>query len=662
MKSSALTVMGTTSVARFALAGLYNTVIGYSVIVFGLWLGLGDYRANFLGYSVGLLFSYFVNRTWSFRVQSRPSIREIFYFIWAFAASYLVNILVLVIGREMGLSQSAILHLGAMTAYTITFYLLSRFVVFRGDDGAGQKTLSGVARNRITANISNHYVTIASISFGLALLAVFIDIPLTHDVSWQFWLARQMNGGTPLYGHLMEINPPLWFWMAAGIDTVAKVFSIDPLNLYISMIILWAIFAAVVFTRLADFADDKTSTGVSLFVLALLLVAPMYDFGQREQLTAIGVIPYVALISRRQRQQAVSWYLAMSIGALAAVGIAMKHYFIVVPIGLELWLLFELRRNWRPIRWETAAMGLCAAFYGGAMLIYTPEFLSHIVPLVAAAYNGYERPFFLQILRSEVLIWIFCLAWIGYSRIRQSDAAPVPLLRALVIASLGFIAAYFAQKKGWQYHAIPATVCISLTMIVQIWHAPDTRQKSLFQKFAWQPLPTALAISYILVGLTHGTYENQRVGVEKYYSRWSPGDAVMIITGDPRLVFPHVEIQEVQWTSRHFAHWMISAIAKAENAGNGNAELEEVGRQIRHQTVEDISCHSPKYIYVNVTQLAYGISPDQFRMTDFFKRDDQFKTILEKHYVLTDSDRNFDIFEAKSKVEPIKGVVCYPIW
>jgi|TARA_R110002049_G_scaffold27112_12_gene93598 putative flippase GtrA len=662
MKAVALKSMGSSSLARFALTGLYNTAIGYSVILLGLWLGLGDYRANFLGYAVGLLFSYFVNRGWSFRVQSSPSIREVSCFIGAFAASYLINILVLLIGREMGLSQSPILHLGAMTAYTITFYLLSRFFVFPANERAGDKIWNGVARNWVIANLSNHRVTIASILLGLLLSAIFINIPVTHDVSWQFWLARQMNGGTPLYGHVMEINPPLWFWMAAGIDSMAKIFNIGPLNLYISMVVLWAIFAALAFTRLADFADNKTSMAVSLFVLALLLVAPIYDFGQREQLTAIGIIPYIALISRRRREQPVSWYLAISVGAFAAVGIAMKHYFVVVPMALELWLLFELRRNWRPIRWETAIMGLCAAAYAAAIIIFTPDFLSHIVPLVAAAYNGYERPFLLQVLRSEVLIWISCLAWIGYSRIRQSDAAPVPLLRALVIASLGFIAAYFAQQKGWQYHAIPATVCISLAMVVQIWHAPDTLQKSLLQKFAWQPLPTALAISYILVGLTHGTYENQRVGVEKYYSRWSPGDAVMIITGDPRLVFPHVEKQQVRWTSRHFAHWMISAIAKAENAGNSNAELVEVGRQIRQQTVEDISCHSPKYIYVNVTQLPYGISPEQFRMTDFFKRDDQFKAILENHYVLTDSDRNFDIFEAKSKVEPIPGVVCYPIW
>ena len=662
MKSAALQSIREGSAARFALTGLYNTAVGYSAILLGLWLGLGDFRANFLGYVVGLTFSYFVNRSWSFRVQSKPNIREVSSFLGAFVVSYLVNIIVLVIGREMGLMQSPVLHLGAMTAYTITFYLLSRFVVFRTADRSDKKIENVVSRRNVAASLSKHRAIFAPIAFALLFLAIFIDMPLTHDVSWQFWLARQMNGGTPLYGHLMEINPPLWFWMAAGIDSAAKLLNVGPLNLYISLVTLLALFAAIAFTRLADLANDNMSMAVSLFVLGLLLVAPIYDFGQREQLTAIGAIPYIALISRRQRQQPVSWYLAVGVGIVAAVGIAMKHYFILVPIALELWLLFEIRRTWRPIRWETATLGLCAVLYGGAIWIYTPDFITNIVPLVAGAYHGYERSLFVQILRSEVVIWIGCLAWIGYSRWRRPEAAPLPLLRALVIASLGFIVAYFAQQKGWQYHAIPATVCISLAMVVHILNAPVASGKNVLQKFALQPLPAALSFSFILMGLIQGTYKNERVGVEKYYDRWSPGDPVMIVTGDPRLVFPHVENQRVQWTSRHFAHWMISAIAKAENSGRSTVELEAIGRQIRSQMVEDISCHSPKYIYVNVRQLPYGISPDQFRMTDFFKRDTRFKAILENHYILTDSDRNFDIFEAKSKVETIPGISCYPIW
>ena len=76
------------------------------------------------------------------------------------------------------------------------------------------------------------------------------------------------------------------------------------------------------------------------------------------------------------------------------------------------------------------------------------------------------------------------------------------------------------------------------------------------------------------------------------------------------------------------------------------------------RSLDDIS---HRHIYVNVRQLPYGISPDQFRMTDFFRRDARFEAMLAKHYRLTDSDPNFEIFEARSKVERIKGVTCYSV-
>src|SRR5215469_7696746 len=33
------------------------------------------------------------------------------------------------------------------------------------------------------------------------------------DVSWQLWIAHQLNGGARLYHDIIEANPPLWFWM-----------------------------------------------------------------------------------------------------------------------------------------------------------------------------------------------------------------------------------------------------------------------------------------------------------------------------------------------------------------------------------------------------------------------------------------------------------------
>ena len=41
------------------------------------------------------------------------------------------------------------------------------------------------------------------------------------DVAWQLWIAGRMHAGANLYRDIIEVNPPLWFWMAAPIDRIA---------------------------------------------------------------------------------------------------------------------------------------------------------------------------------------------------------------------------------------------------------------------------------------------------------------------------------------------------------------------------------------------------------------------------------------------------------
>ena len=57
---------------------------------------------------------------------------------------------------------------------------------------------------------------------GLLLWAVvFWSGPLVNDVGWQLWIGREMNRGASLYGDILEVNPPLWFWIGAGIERLA---------------------------------------------------------------------------------------------------------------------------------------------------------------------------------------------------------------------------------------------------------------------------------------------------------------------------------------------------------------------------------------------------------------------------------------------------------
>lgn len=121
----------TWQLVRYGLVGLANTAIGYGLILFGLHIGLGDYRANALGYAVGLCFSFFANRRFTFNRRGGASGSEVGRFLFCFVIAYTTNLGVVGLGRAAGHAEHPLVHLAAMVLYSISFFLLMRSIAFR---------------------------------------------------------------------------------------------------------------------------------------------------------------------------------------------------------------------------------------------------------------------------------------------------------------------------------------------------------------------------------------------------------------------------------------------------------------------------------------------------------------------------------------------------
>ena len=118
---------------RYILVGLANTAVGYGVILsLQLQFGVHPVGANASGYVVGLFMSFILNRTYTFR--SRRSFRtSIPAFAVAAAVSYLINLAVLQFSITVLQLPAAVSQGMAICAYTVSFYLANRYVVFKGN-------------------------------------------------------------------------------------------------------------------------------------------------------------------------------------------------------------------------------------------------------------------------------------------------------------------------------------------------------------------------------------------------------------------------------------------------------------------------------------------------------------------------------------------------
>lgn len=116
--------------ARFVVVGVVNTGIGLACIFAAkALLGWGDLAANIGGYGVGLITSFALNRTWTFRDRGRIS-PALLRFLGAFLLAYLANLATVFALRDLAGVDSYVAQAAGVVPYTVLFFLASRAFVF----------------------------------------------------------------------------------------------------------------------------------------------------------------------------------------------------------------------------------------------------------------------------------------------------------------------------------------------------------------------------------------------------------------------------------------------------------------------------------------------------------------------------------------------------
>ena len=483
--------------------------------------------------------------------------------------------------------------------------------------------------------------------FGVATLAAMTalyDIPLTHDVVWQFWIARQLMNGAVLYRDIWEINPPLWFWSAVPLHQVATWLHMPAHRLLVLIVISLAALSSIWIGRSSGVASPVARLTIMLLSFWLTIFTPLYDFGQREHLALLCAISYAALIARRSKGDVVPAPFALLIGTAGAYGFALKHYFVAVPIMLELWLFLVCRPHWRALRPETIALALLALAYASAVLVFAPAFFSDIVPMVRIAYHGFEAPWGTILFRPWVIIWACIIAFFltfGGAFGKKAN----PLVSTLLIVAIGFGGAYFLQRKGWPYHSVPVTGATALALGIRLCMADMRRLIPRSVGLLMLALPIALP-------LKTGAYTNFFRGeIDPVLATVAKGEPVFIAAADPMWGWPTVGDHHLAWPSRLNAYWMIPAIAHGEVVGPNSAPLRALGLRIQGEAALEIRCSSPALILFE-RRRAYIYQPSSFDVRGFFLRNAATRSYLTQNYSEMAPTRSLYVYRRMTPRQP----------
>ncbi|WP_183085338.1 GtrA family protein [Trinickia fusca] len=134
------------SSVRYLLVGVSNTAIGFAVIWIALsGLGFGNVAANVTGYAIAFLWSFALNRKWTFRHRGAIGKGLLRYALVCLVA-YLANLAIVVWLSEFLGQRSLLVQVGGMITYTVLAYVGSRCFAFP----APAASAAAVASDRYT--------------------------------------------------------------------------------------------------------------------------------------------------------------------------------------------------------------------------------------------------------------------------------------------------------------------------------------------------------------------------------------------------------------------------------------------------------------------------------------------------------------------------------
>lgn len=358
----------------------------------------------------------------------------------------------------------------------------------------------------------------------------FVERPINHDTAWLLDATQRWVSGQRLYVEIIEINPPLIFFenvlLTAGALTKGA---------YLAGVCAVIAGSAIWVGRLG---------GNAFAALGAMIIGGWTDFGQRDHLALIFLIPYLSA-SRDGK----------ALGLWAFLGVGLKPYFAVIPL-LFVTARCILARTVRPIiATQNLTLGGCCLAYLAAAAAVWPHYFSETISTASFVYEAYGTVPAQSYLLVAALIGLLLL----------TVALSQPKLIPLAAAALGAIVAFFIQGRYWSYQFIPS---IGLTIYL-VWIALPLERRAM------QIPLSVILLAMIGVQLVKGPYA-------LYYANPIPHGvkSVAFISDNVAAAYPHVMDCNVLHTSRFPALWTIPGAWNALNDPTSSLETRQQARSL----------------------------------------------------------------------------------
>jgi len=504
---------------------------------------------------------------------------------------------------------------------------------------------------------------------GMAALLALLPAA-GHDQLWFLMMAHRWLAGAQLYGpEIFDSNPPGIVWLSVIPVSLAHTLHLPETftaKLVVTIVETATSFLSLFFLRRARPATKRYEIPALLFAaIVLFYVVPARDFGQRDQMLAFLILPYILAAAIPYRTAPLT--LARTTAAiLAAVAVCLKPHHALIPIAVELTLLFtathsplttRLRNLFRP---EPIVLTLLGLTFLVAIHHLTPLYFTAALPIIRDTYwaIGHLSIPALSVEAIELLI-LAAISLILYLRTKPRD----PLITLLLVAATAATLAYFIQGTGWYYQQLPAICLFATALTLQLLDLYATKPLTLP---SWLPKTTA-ALTVLALALT--TYftgspftQDRAFAITSpdpaFFTSLSPNTPVAILTTSVDAAMMPIARYHLTWAQRTNNLWLLPAILRSETPTAGapptrilpSTTITTLDTLQHRWMVEDLTRWHPELILIHRCQQAsvhcQELEDRHDDLLAFFQRDPAFAALWQR-YTYTGSRGEFDAYTLK---------------
>ena len=295
---------------------------------------------------------------------------------------------------------------------------------------------------------------------GAVLLLSILQQVTGHqnfDNLWLFTVAERVLDGATAYVDVIEANPPASFLIYLPSAALARLLGTST-EFMVCVTTFVAGLGLILFTgRILRGAGlvQPAANGLWLnMAIFIMLFVPGIQFAQREHIATLCLLPLLAVYSARAQGAPCSVGDAIAAGLLAGLMVAIKPHFSLAAL-FPLAFVVARRRSFRPIFQVESLAIVCVVMAYGTLLIWRYPAFFTMLPMLRDIYVPLRKPWG-ELFIHPMLVSSFANVCGVCLVIRKHRLSPV--VATLLLATMGFIATYLIQAKGFPNHMTPSVL------------------------------------------------------------------------------------------------------------------------------------------------------------------------------------------------------------